>query len=146
MDTACPPAPVPVALVHPVPTIVANGPACLPAPAVTPPPPVSAPPSSLTDAEEVLVDCQSILFNENPFVLANKRRQRGGISLGGPPTGYGSSGVLKTTVYSKKASGSVCVLFCTCVVLPTCELALSYGQRWQPLVSRRQARYCLFAA
>ncbi|XP_075703783.1 LOW QUALITY PROTEIN: protein scribble homolog, partial [Rhinoderma darwinii] len=109
MDTACPPAPVPVALVHPVPTMVVNGPACLPDPPVTPPsPPVlnpheAVPPASLTDAEEVLVDCQSILFSENPFVLANKKRSGSGrVSLGGPPTGYGNSGVLKTTVYSKK--------------------------------------------
>ncbi|XP_069813042.1 protein scribble homolog isoform X15 [Dendropsophus ebraccatus] len=106
MDTSCPP--VPVALVHPVPTMVANGPACLPAPPVTPPPPppaltphMAGPPSG--EVEEVLVDCQSILFNENPFVLANKRRPgSGGISLGGPPTGYGTSGLLKTTVYCKK--------------------------------------------
>ncbi|XP_073536118.1 protein scribble homolog isoform X4 [Phyllobates terribilis] len=105
---SCPPAPVPVALVHPVPTVVANGPTCLPAPPVTPPPSVlpshpAAPPSCQADAEEALVDCQSILFSENPFVLANKKRSGSrGISLGGPPTGYGSSGVLKTTVYSKK--------------------------------------------
>ncbi|XP_056409554.1 protein PRRC1-like [Hyla sarda] len=106
MDTSCPP--VPVALVHPVPTVVSNGPACLPAPPVTPPPPVptphaAVPPSPQPDAEEVLVDCQSILFSENPFVLANKRRSAsGGISLGGPPRGYGNSGILKTTVYSSK--------------------------------------------
>ncbi|KAM3929325.1 protein scribble homolog isoform 4-T4 [Leptodactylus fuscus] len=109
MDTSCPPAPVPVALVHPVPTVIANGPSCLPAPPVTPPPapPIAPgealPPSSETDAQEVLVDCQSILFSENPFVLANKRRPgSGGVQLSGPPTGYGNSGVLKTTVYSKK--------------------------------------------
>ncbi|XP_040288400.1 protein scribble homolog isoform X4 [Bufo bufo] len=110
MDTACPPAPapVPVALVHPVPTVVANGPACLPAPPVTPPPHADVPaeavaPSSETDAEDVRVDCQSILFSENPFVLANKRRLGSdSVCLGGPPTGYGNSGVLKTTVYSKK--------------------------------------------
>ncbi|KAG9471627.1 hypothetical protein GDO78_013971 [Eleutherodactylus coqui] len=109
MDPACTPAPVPVAFVHPVPTVVANGPLCLPAPSITPPPPVlspqeAVPPSSETDAgEEVLVDCQSILFSENPFVVANKKRLgSGGVCLSGPPTGYGSSGVLKTTVYSKK--------------------------------------------
>ncbi|XP_073399386.1 protein scribble homolog isoform X11 [Dendrobates tinctorius] len=124
MDVSCPPAAsscppaasscplaassCPPTFVHPVPTVVANGPAWLPAPSVDPPPPVlpshsAAPPSCQVDAEEALVDCQSILFSENPFVLANKKPPGSrGLSLGGPPTGYGTSGVLKTTVYSKK--------------------------------------------
>ncbi|KAM8966326.1 protein scribble homolog [Pelodytes ibericus] len=86
MDSACSPIPVP--------TVIANGPVGLPAPPVASPPP-----------EEVLVDSQSILFNENPFVLANKKRQgANGVALGGPPTGYGNSGVLKTTVYTKKVA------------------------------------------
>ncbi|XP_068094309.1 protein scribble homolog isoform X3 [Hyperolius riggenbachi] len=117
MDTACPP--VPVALVHPVPTVVANGPSCLPAlhsvtyplPQV-PEAPVAEPGGSGTasdkaESEEVLVDCQSILFSENPFVLANKKRAgAAGVTLGGPPTGYGTSGVLKTNVFSCKKTPS----------------------------------------
>ncbi|CAH2286211.1 scribble homolog isoform X5 [Pelobates cultripes] len=115
MDTACSPAPVPVALVHPVPTVLANGPTGLPAPAesssplqtLQPSPPVepreAGTPVSNTEPEEVLVDSQSILFSENPFVVANKKSHgSNGIALGGPPTGYGSSGVLRITVYNKK--------------------------------------------
>ncbi|XP_072269318.1 protein scribble homolog [Pyxicephalus adspersus] len=111
--------PVPVALVHPVPTAVANGPSCLPAnpvssphPTVAPAPPAvpseSGTPSVMVEPEEeVLVDCQSILFNENPFILANKRRSGAStVTLGAPPTGYGTAGVLKTTVYSCKKTPS----------------------------------------
>ncbi|XP_077349593.1 protein scribble homolog isoform X3 [Lithobates pipiens] len=114
--------PVPVALVHPVPTVIANGPSCLsthpvssphpavaPAPAAVPSesgtPPGKAEPEE--EEEEVLVDCQSILFNENPFILANKKRPgASAIKLAGPPTGYGTSGVLKTNVYSCKKTPS----------------------------------------
>ncbi|XP_075067645.1 protein scribble homolog isoform X3 [Mixophyes fleayi] len=114
MDTASSPVLVPVALVHPVPTILANGPTCLPAlPIASPPPDVRTSPAVVpsevgtplgdVESEEVLVDCQSLLFSENPFVVANKKRPgASSVTLGGPPTGYGKSGVLKTTVYSKK--------------------------------------------
>ncbi|XP_063780808.1 protein scribble homolog [Pseudophryne corroboree] len=112
MDSAYSPIPVPVALVHPVPTVIANGPTCLPAltvasplPAVptSPVPREAGTPTGDLESEEPLVDCQSLLFSENPFVLANKKRAGpGSATLGGPPTGYGKSGVLKTTVYSKK--------------------------------------------
>ncbi|XP_031759457.1 protein scribble homolog isoform X5 [Xenopus tropicalis] len=104
--------PVPVALVHPVPAVVANGPTLHhPVPPVAPPPPTLLPcpmaepgaPGSSPEPEEVLVDCQPILFSENPFIVANKKRAgAGGATLSGPPTGYGSAGLLKTTVYSKK--------------------------------------------
>ncbi|KAM9308911.1 protein scribble homolog [Gastrophryne carolinensis] len=111
MDAAC--SPVPVALVHPVPTIVANGPCCLPGRPATPlPAPVvaamePAPPSDKEEPEEVLVDCQSIQFSENPFILANKKRSGSdGVALSGPPTGYGSAGVLKTTMYSGRKTPS----------------------------------------
>ncbi|XP_040211010.1 protein scribble homolog isoform X16 [Rana temporaria] len=114
--------PVPVALVHPVPTVIANGPSCLsalpvssPHPAVAPAP-AAVPSESVTpsgkaepeeEEEEVLVDCQSILFKENPFILANKKRPgASAIKLAGPPTGYGTSGVLKTNVYSCKKTPS----------------------------------------
>ncbi|KAG8430222.1 hypothetical protein GDO86_018230 [Hymenochirus boettgeri] len=102
----------PVALVHPVPAVVANGSTCHPVTPIAQPSPVPEPredgaPVGYTEPEEVLVDSQPILFNENPFILANKKRPGCvGIALGGPPTGYGSSGVLKTTVYSKKASNT----------------------------------------
>ncbi|XP_016287498.1 protein scribble homolog isoform X18 [Monodelphis domestica] len=49
---------------------------------------------------ESLVDCKSIPFGENPFVLAN----RGTSCLGGPPLGYGQGGVLKTSLCIPKAS------------------------------------------
>ncbi|XP_069477925.1 protein scribble homolog isoform X5 [Ambystoma mexicanum] len=66
----------------------------------------SAPPSeapSQEGEEENLVDSQPILFSENPFVVANRRGKAGsGVRLGGPPVGYGKSGVLKTNMYSKK--------------------------------------------
>ncbi|XP_018418150.1 PREDICTED: protein scribble homolog [Nanorana parkeri] len=111
--------PVPVALVHPVPTVVANGPSCLPAHPIPSPHPAVAPapaavpsesgtPSGMAEPEEeVLVDCQSIHFNENPFILANKKRPgASAVALSGPPTGYGKAGVLKTTVYSCKKTPS----------------------------------------
>ncbi|XP_053571461.1 protein scribble homolog [Bombina bombina] len=110
MDTTC----FSVASVHLGPEIVANGPSSLPAaPATTalpnlPPSPSAEPreletPISSTDTEEVLVDSQSILFSDNPFVVANRKRSgANGAIIGVPPTGYGSSGVLKTTLYSSK--------------------------------------------
>ncbi|XP_043923410.1 protein scribble homolog isoform X3 [Protopterus annectens] len=60
--------------------------------------------------EEILVDCQPILFSENPFVVANRKgRGKSGnrSTLGGPPLGYGQGGVLKTTVYSKGSTGDL---------------------------------------
>ncbi|XP_030076257.1 LOW QUALITY PROTEIN: protein scribble homolog [Microcaecilia unicolor] len=54
------------------------------------------------EEEEPLVDSQSIVFNENPFVVANRKvKGKRGTQLGGPPTGYGRNGVLKTTLFSK---------------------------------------------
>ncbi|MEE6522292.1 hypothetical protein FKM82_020760, partial [Ascaphus truei] len=114
MDTCSPPS-VPVALVHPGPAIVANDPADLPEPPAASPVPSCQPspprakqreagtPVTNMESEEVLVDSQSILFSDNPFVVANKKRPgANGATLGGPPVGYGNSGVLKTSVYVKK--------------------------------------------
>nr|XP_033790933.1 protein scribble homolog isoform X4 [Geotrypetes seraphini] len=54
------------------------------------------------EEEEPLVDSQPIVFNENPFVMANRKvKGKSGTQLGGPPTGYGRNGVLKTNVFSK---------------------------------------------
>ncbi|XP_041424003.1 protein scribble homolog isoform X7 [Xenopus laevis] len=103
--------PVPVALVHPVSAVVANEPTLHPvSPVESPlptiqPSPVAEPgaPVSSAEADEVLVDCQPLRFSENPFIVANKKRAgASGASLSGPPTGYGSAGELKTTVYYKK--------------------------------------------
>ncbi|XP_064410037.1 protein scribble homolog isoform X1 [Latimeria chalumnae] len=60
-----------------------------------------APPPGSEEEEESLVDSQPILFNENPFVVANRR---GKGKLGAPPVGYGKGGVLKTTIYTKGSS------------------------------------------
>ncbi|XP_029448126.1 protein scribble homolog isoform X3 [Rhinatrema bivittatum] len=54
------------------------------------------------EEEEPLVDSQPIVFSENPFVVANRKvKAKSGSQLGGPPVGYGRSGVLKTTLFSK---------------------------------------------
>ncbi|XP_030410004.1 protein scribble homolog isoform X11 [Gopherus evgoodei] len=56
--------------------------------------------------QESMVDSQPILFNENPFVVANRRGKAAGKPcLGGPPLGYGQGGVLKTNLYSKAPAG-----------------------------------------
>ncbi|XP_050795264.1 protein scribble homolog isoform X17 [Gopherus flavomarginatus] len=56
--------------------------------------------------QESMVDSQPILFNENPFVVANRRGKAAGKAcLGGPPLGYGQGGVLKTNLYSKAPAG-----------------------------------------
>ncbi|XP_069077046.1 protein scribble homolog isoform X4 [Pleurodeles waltl] len=66
------------------------------------PPRPEAPPQ---EGEETMVDSQPILFSENPFVVANRKgKSRGGACLGGPPLGYGKSGVLKTNMFSKKTT------------------------------------------
>ncbi|XP_053913042.1 protein scribble homolog isoform X5 [Cuculus canorus] len=58
--------------------------------------------------QECLIDSQPILFNENPFVVANRRgKAAGGGCLGGPPLGYGTGGVLQTNLYSKAPVGDV---------------------------------------
>ncbi|KAJ7399182.1 Protein scribble like protein [Pitangus sulphuratus] len=58
-----------------------------------------------TPEPECLIDSQPIPFSENPFVVANRRGKAAGTaSLGGPPLGYGSGGVLKTSLYSKASS------------------------------------------
>ncbi|XP_053101704.1 protein scribble homolog isoform X3 [Hemicordylus capensis] len=52
--------------------------------------------------EESSVDSQPIPFSANPFVVANRQ---GKAALGGPPLGYGQSGVLKTSLYAKALAG-----------------------------------------
>ncbi|XP_027764012.1 protein scribble homolog, partial [Empidonax traillii] len=59
-----------------------------------------------TPEPECLIDSQPIPFSENPFVVANRRGKAAGTAgLGGPPLGYGSGGVLKTSLYSKAPVG-----------------------------------------
>ncbi|XP_051630687.1 protein scribble homolog isoform X6 [Manacus candei] len=59
-----------------------------------------------TPEPECLIDSQPIPFSENPFVVANRRGKAAGTaSLGGPPLGYGSGGVLKTSLYCKAPVG-----------------------------------------
>ncbi|XP_051559512.1 protein scribble homolog isoform X1 [Myxocyprinus asiaticus] len=61
-------------------------------------------PQESKEEEECLVDSQPISFNENPFLLAN-RKSRGlppeERILSGPPVGYGRQGQLQPWLYSK---------------------------------------------
>nr|XP_057916730.1 protein scribble homolog isoform X6 [Doryrhamphus excisus] len=56
--------------------------------------------SVLTEEEECLVDSQSLCFQENPFLVANRK----GKGLSGPPVGYGKQGQLQTWLFSKAPS------------------------------------------
>ncbi|KAM6908127.1 protein scribble homolog [Lycodopsis pacificus] len=56
------------------------------------------------EEEESLVDSQPICFNENPFLVANRRgkgRPAGQQVLSGPPVGYGKQGQLQPWLFNK---------------------------------------------
>ncbi|XP_068252764.1 protein scribble homolog isoform X2 [Nyctibius grandis] len=56
--------------------------------------------------QECLIDSQPIPFSANPFVVANRRGKAAGRAcLGGPPLGYGSGGVLRTSLCSQAPAG-----------------------------------------
>ncbi|XP_027860510.1 protein scribble homolog isoform X5 [Xiphophorus couchianus] len=59
------------------------------------------------EEEECLVDSQPMCFNENPFLVANRRGRGlppGERLLSGPPVGYGRQGKLQPWLFSKASS------------------------------------------
>lgn len=59
------------------------------------------------EEEECLVDSQPICFQENPFLVANRKgkgRPAGEQVLSGPPVGYGKQGQLQPWLFSKASS------------------------------------------
>lgn len=65
------------------------------------------------EEEESLVDSQPICFNENPFLVANRKgkgRPRGEQILSGPPVGYGKQGQLQPWLFSKASRLPECGL------------------------------------
>ncbi|XP_043960478.1 protein scribble homolog isoform X8 [Gambusia affinis] len=59
------------------------------------------------EEEECLVDSQPMCFNENPFLVANRRGKglpTGERILSGPPVGYGRQGKLQPWLFSKASS------------------------------------------
>ncbi|XP_054876855.1 protein scribble homolog isoform X16 [Poeciliopsis prolifica] len=59
------------------------------------------------EEEECLVDSQPMCFNENPFLVANRRGRDlppGERILSGPPVGYGRQGKLQPWLFSKASS------------------------------------------
>lgn len=63
--------------------------------------------SSAQEEVECLIDSQPICFEENPFLVANRRgkgRPSGQQILSGPPVGYGKQGQLQPWLYSKASS------------------------------------------
>lgn len=62
------------------------------------------------EEEECLVDSQPMCFNENPFLVANRRGKglpTGERILSGPPVGYGRQGKLQPWLFSKARWPSV---------------------------------------
>lgn len=65
------------------------------------------------EEEECLVDSQPICFNENPFLVANRKgkgRPAGEQILSGPPVGYGRQGQLQPWLFSKASRLPECGL------------------------------------
>ncbi|KAM3860349.1 protein scribble homolog [Diretmus argenteus] len=75
--------------------------------------PVNSTSSSQTgedEEEECLVDSQPLCFNENPFLVANRKgkgRPAGQQVLSGPPVGYGKQGQLLPWLYNKAPSSDL---------------------------------------
>lgn len=60
--------------------------------------------STPEEEEECLVDSQPMCFQENPFLVANRKgrgRPSGEQILSGPPVGYGRQGKLQPWLFSK---------------------------------------------
>lgn len=82
------------------------------------------------EEEECLVDSQPMCFQENPFLVANRKgrgRPPGEQILSGPPVGYGRQGKLQPWLFNKarRLSGvwrQHVVLLCTLVSLSGSKL------------------------
>lgn len=71
------------------------------------------------EEEECLIDSQPICFQENPFLVANRKgkgRASGEQILSGPPVGYGKQGQLQPWLHSKASSPAQCGLVAACCV------------------------------
>lgn len=99
------------------------------------------PPPGEEEEEECLVDSQPISFQENPFLVANRKgkgRPPAERVLSGPPVGYGKHGQLQTSLYSKASCPQQHACFQTAWfhIAPLCPITASMCYTLAPAACR----------